>query len=91
MATAISELNQNKKRLISLKAKAHETIKSEFSISAQISKLHRLIGWESDSVCMEKISNLAHYVESCNRTVSRVLDENLTTVPFMEPVCTVES
>ena len=80
MAMAISELNQNKKRLISLKTKAQETIKSEFSISAQISKLHRLIGWEPDSVCIKKISGLAHYMEShVNRTVSRVLDENLAT------------
>ena len=79
MAMAISELNQNKKRLISLKTKAHKTIKSEFSISAQISKLHSLIGWESDSVCMEKINGLTHYMEShVQRTVSRVLDENLT-------------
>ena len=79
MAKAIKKLDQNRSRLNSFKVVAHKSIASGFSISAQISKLHRLINSESDPICMEKVNGLSHYTDAnLHRTVSRVLEENLS-------------
>jgi len=79
MAEAIKELDQNRKRLHSLKSIAHNTVNSKFSISLQISKLHELINLEADPICIKEVNELAHFMDAhVNRSVARALDKNLS-------------
>jgi len=79
MAEAIKELDQDRKRLHSLKSIAHNTVNSKFSISLQISKLHDLINLEADPICIKEVNELAHFMDAhVHRSVARALDKNLS-------------